>query len=180
MCPARGAAPEGSEDFGGGPAGEDRFLSDSSGGQDLLHSLVRDADKLRDVPHAVPGGDLLAGAARRYVRVELAGLPQDDVDAVELMISELASNCVSHARSPFEVAIERTPAAVSVEVTNYGHGTPVLQPADPLATSGRGLQPLKRLERDLPRRRWQDAVAAAPPVADLAVATPHFLAGSGV
>ena len=55
------------------------------------------------------------------------------------MVSELATNSVVHARSDFEVAIERTDTAVRVEVTDHGDGEPAPKPAHPTDIHGRGL-----------------------------------------
>ena len=40
-------------------------------------------------------------AARRFATSALAELPKETLQAVELMVSELATNCVLHARTDF-------------------------------------------------------------------------------
>jgi anti-sigma regulatory factor (Ser/Thr protein kinase) len=78
-------------------------------------------------------------AARLWVRERLSDKPREVVEAAELLTSELAANCVRHARSEFEVTIDSR-GPIRVEVTDSGEGEPrVLSPA--LRTpSGRGLR----------------------------------------
>jgi anti-sigma regulatory factor (Ser/Thr protein kinase) len=78
--------------------------------------------------------------ARRFA---LNGLPRDQEDVrerVELMVSELAANCVVHAATEFEVVITRTAECVRVEVTDTGDGQPSVRWPGPLQPKGRGLQ----------------------------------------
>lgn len=80
-----------------------------------------------------------ASAARRFVRNTLAGLPKDLVADVELMVSELASNCVVHARTGFEVCLLRAPGTLRVEVTDEGLGDPRIHSPAHDGRKGRGL-----------------------------------------
>jgi anti-sigma regulatory factor (Ser/Thr protein kinase) len=80
-------------------------------------------------------------AARRFVREQLG----DDAaaparDAVELMVSELATNSVKHARAAFTVTIERDGEEIRVQVHDAGIGRPVAASPGLLYTTGRGLQ----------------------------------------
>ena len=84
------------------------------------------------LPESVP-------AARRFARDVLRDQSSDLVDAAELMVSELATNCVQHAHTDFEITI-RTRDEVRVEVRDAGHGRPEVQSPPPLAPSGRGLR----------------------------------------
>ena len=84
------------------------------------------------LPESVP-------AARRFARGVLRGQPSELVDAAELMVSELATNCVQHARTDFEITI-RTGDQVRVEVRDTNHGRPEVQSLPPEASSGRGLR----------------------------------------
>ena len=77
-------------------------------------------------------------AARHYVREQLSAQDADIVDAAELMISELASNCVRHARTDFEVAI-RSLEPIRIEVRDHGGGEPQVLSPGPEQPSGRGL-----------------------------------------
>lgn len=77
-------------------------------------------------------------AARRFIREQLADEDAVTVETAELMTSELASNCVRHAASDFEVAISsRSP--VRIEVRDHGSGRPRVLSPGPDEPSGRGL-----------------------------------------
>jgi anti-sigma regulatory factor (Ser/Thr protein kinase) len=78
-------------------------------------------------------------AARRYAREALSAVAPEPRDAAELMVSELATNSIKHARSPFTVVIEQSPATVSVEVHDTGGGHPTLGSPQPWEPIGRGL-----------------------------------------
>jgi len=87
--------------------------------------------RFRCRPEAVP-------AARRFLRDALGDQSPETVDAAELMVSELATNCVRHAQTDFELAV-RSGEHVRVEVRDAGEGRPrVLSPASREPT-GRGL-----------------------------------------
>lgn len=61
------------------------------------------------------------------------------VDDVRLVVSELATNAVRHAHTPFTVTLERVDQSVLLTVTD-GSPVPPVQPAtDLLHTGGRGL-----------------------------------------
>jgi anti-sigma regulatory factor (Ser/Thr protein kinase) len=78
-------------------------------------------------------------AARRFVRDALREQPPAIVDAAELMASELATNCVRHARTDFEIAIHLR-GQIRVEVRDTGPGQPVVRSPTPREPSGRGLR----------------------------------------
>jgi anti-sigma regulatory factor (Ser/Thr protein kinase) len=84
------------------------------------------------------------GAARVFVDSELAtwGIAAEDV---LLLVSELATNAVLHARSDFLVRVRAWPDRVRVEVSDGNSRLPtvVSVPAD--AYSGRGLLLLQAL-----------------------------------
>ncbi|HZE05581.1 MAG TPA: ATP-binding protein [Solirubrobacteraceae bacterium] len=79
-------------------------------------------------------------AARRFAADVLAGMPTEFLEAVELMLSELATNCIRHERMSFYVAVTRSEAEVRVEVTDSGSGMPTMRRPGPNDPSGRGLQ----------------------------------------
>ena len=66
-------------------------------------------------------------AARHYVGQALAGCPGQLVDAAQLMVSELATNAIRHARTGFTLTIEQTPHRVHVEVSDTGRGQPAVR-----------------------------------------------------
>jgi anti-sigma regulatory factor (Ser/Thr protein kinase) len=62
-----------------------------------------------------------------------------NVDAVQLVVSELVTNALHHGTPPIGLRIERTAAALRVEVRDASLRPPRLETADPLSVSGRGL-----------------------------------------
>jgi len=84
-------------------------------------------------------------SARRFVADALGQLPKPVLESVELMVTELASNCVMHASADFEVCIVRAAGVLRVEVTDSGSGLPVLKHPDINDLRGRGLLIVKEL-----------------------------------
>jgi anti-sigma regulatory factor (Ser/Thr protein kinase) len=78
-------------------------------------------------------------AARRFVRDVLRDQARDVLDAAELMTSELATNCVQHAQTCFELAIHDGQPQIRVEVRDVGEGRPKRQSPLPTDRTGRGL-----------------------------------------
>jgi len=78
-------------------------------------------------------------AARLFVREHLSDEPPETVQAAELMTSELATNCVMHAHSDFELAINAHDQ-IRIEVSDAGRGRPTLLQPDVRALTGRGLR----------------------------------------
>jgi anti-sigma regulatory factor (Ser/Thr protein kinase) len=101
------------------------------------------------IPQSVP-------AARRFAVSALSDSPAPTLEAVELMVSELATNCIRHEHSSFQIVILRTPREIRIEVTDSGAGTPTMRSPGPHEPSGRGLQIVDMLserwgvERELP------------------------------
>jgi anti-sigma regulatory factor (Ser/Thr protein kinase) len=79
-------------------------------------------------------------AARRFATDTLTGSPTSTVEAVELMVSELATNCIRHERTSFHITILGSTQEIRVEVTDSGSGTPTMRSPGPDEPSGRGLQ----------------------------------------
>jgi anti-sigma regulatory factor (Ser/Thr protein kinase) len=63
----------------------------------------------------------------------------DASDTVVLIVSELATNAVRHARTRFRVAVHRRSDVLRVEVADSGSGVPLLRRPEPMDTGGRGL-----------------------------------------
>jgi anti-sigma regulatory factor (Ser/Thr protein kinase) len=78
-------------------------------------------------------------AARRFATQVLADAPAETLDAIELMVSELATNCIRHAGAPFKVTISRAADQVRVAVTDRAGGTPTIRSPGPEEPTGRGL-----------------------------------------
>ncbi|UNZ20854.1 SpoIIE family protein phosphatase [Streptomyces sp. 891-h] len=73
-------------------------------------------------PHApvrrFPAQPESVAEARRNARAELAGAPQELAETAELLLSELATNAVLHARTEFEVSVSRSGDTVRVQVSD--------------------------------------------------------------
>jgi serine/threonine-protein kinase RsbW len=78
-------------------------------------------------------------AARRFVRDVLSEQPVEITEAAELMTSELATNCVRHARTDFELTIQAH-GDIRIEVRDTGAGQPTLLSPTPQDPTGRGLR----------------------------------------
>lgn len=101
--------------------------------------------------------------ARRFTHEVLDAMPAEFVDSVVLMVSELATNAVQHARSRFQVLIDcDDDGVVVVRVSDEGEGE--AEPRNPRVTdvSGRGLQIVRALADDWgvrdPSEDWRKAV----------------------
>jgi anti-sigma regulatory factor (Ser/Thr protein kinase) len=89
-------------------------------------------------PSAVP-------QARRFALDVLAELLPDRAALLELMVSELVTNCVVHARSPFTLRLEASPHEVRVEVSDRAAGSVRPKRPTPHDLHGRGLQIVQKL-----------------------------------
>jgi anti-sigma regulatory factor (Ser/Thr protein kinase) len=70
----------------------------------------------------------------------LWALTDGDTERVVMVVNELASNAIEHARTPYRVTVRCSGLIVRVLVTDLAPTPPVIQPFNPLATRGRGLQ----------------------------------------
>jgi anti-sigma regulatory factor (Ser/Thr protein kinase) len=87
-----------------------------------------------------PAAPVSVTNARRFALSRLPDADDGVRERVELMVSELAANCVVHAASDFEVAITQTEDVLRVEVTDIAEGQPTVRWPDPMEPKGRGLQ----------------------------------------
>jgi hypothetical protein len=86
-------------------------------------------------------------AARLLVLASLG--PMDDADVAQLLTTELSTNAIHHAKTPFSVGITHDDEGVlTVEVHDQDPTLPVLAPYDPAAPRGRGLLLVDALSRD--------------------------------
>ena len=83
------------------------------------------------------------GIARATARAALAGRPDELIEAVTLLVSELVTNAVCHARSAAWLSIDVGEALVRVDVADHGPGLPTLRPQASSVRDGRGLQILR-------------------------------------
>ena len=94
---------------------------------------MRDTRTFPHEPHSVP-------AARRFATGVLRGASTETLEAVELMVSELATNCIRHTDSGFDLTIIRSGSEIRVEATDQAGGTPTMRSPKPTEPSGRGLK----------------------------------------
>ena len=80
-------------------------------------------------------------AARRFVIEALVstGTPAEAVGRAELVVSELATNALTHAEGAFTVSVDQSGRKVRVEVADAGQGLPRVRRATPDSIDGRGL-----------------------------------------
>lgn len=95
-----------------------------------------------------PGSPASVTEARRYVAEVIGRVPPDVEDAVSIVVSELATNCVRHAGTDFTVDVVRTPTHVRVEVADSGDGAPIVRSPEATESSGRGLLLVRELADD--------------------------------
>ena len=94
---------------------------------------MRDSRTFPHEPRSVP-------AARRFATSVLRDASVGTLEAVELMVSELATNCIRHTDSAFDLTIIRHGANIRVEATDHAGGTPRMRSPKPTDPSGRGLK----------------------------------------
>jgi anti-sigma regulatory factor (Ser/Thr protein kinase) len=79
-------------------------------------------------------------AARRFVMGLIGAVPADVADSIGVMVSELATNAVSHAASGFTVVVDVEPDGISIAVSDRGPGHPAVRSPRPTERTGRGLR----------------------------------------
>lgn len=87
-------------------------------------------------------------AARRFVADLLSDQEPSVSESVQIMVSELATNCIRHTPNGFELGVELTEDAIRVEVSDRGDGVPSPQDPPPTQPSGRGLRIVAALADD--------------------------------
>ncbi|RZS79466.1 PAS domain S-box-containing protein [Motilibacter rhizosphaerae] len=111
---------------------------------DLVHrevELSAEPASVRRARHAV------ADALRT------AGSPEDDVDTASLLVTELVTNAVVHARSSVGVTVTVDSRGVLVEVSDHSPHLPVQRSFASEGTTGRGLELVEALATDSGARR---------------------------
>ncbi len=83
--------------------------------------------------------------ARRFVAEQLDDLPADTVDVARLLVSELVTNAVLHARTELALTVDRSATTVSVQVADANPLLPVVRTHGTDAGTGRGLRVLERM-----------------------------------
>lgn len=83
--------------------------------------------------------------ARSWLRGHLGGWPDAVLDDAQLLVSELVTNAVLHARTPLVVRVRRGGGRLRVEVADGDPAVPVAKHFSTDATTGRGMQLLSTL-----------------------------------
>jgi phosphoserine phosphatase RsbU/P len=93
----------------------------------------------------------VAAPIRRGVRALLAGwdVRAETVDDALLVVEELVANVLDHARTRFELLVRMTGDVLHIAVRDRSARSPHIQPFDPHAARGRGLQLVATLSQ-----RW--------------------------
>src|SRR3954454_7598552 len=79
-------------------------------------------------------------AARRFVAGIVDPIAPELTEAVVLMLSELATDCVRYKLSYFAVRVDATKDRIRVGVHDAGEAQPIMRAPEPYEASGRGLQ----------------------------------------
>jgi anti-sigma regulatory factor (Ser/Thr protein kinase) len=105
-----------------------------------------------DIRAVFPCDAASVGAARRLVRAQLAQanrprstLQPEVADAAGLLVSELVTNAIMHARTPVEVRVSVTDTVLRAEVSDGSQTLPAPRRPIGLAGTGRGLQLLEQV-----------------------------------
>jgi len=86
--------------------------------------------------------------ARRFVRARLVD-GAADVDTATLLVSEVVTNAILHARTPVTLTVDMADEVVRITVRDGSPARPRLHSFAPTSATGRGLQLLDRLAK-----RW--------------------------
>lgn len=100
---------------------------------DLIEPVAERSEVFVPVPEAVP-------AVRRFITQVLESWGEPAlVPAATLVASELATNAIRHASSPFRASASWLDAVVRIAIEDVDPGNPELVHADPSEFSGRGV-----------------------------------------
>ena len=94
--------------------------------------------------HATSASRARSFVGQRLVEHELGYL----VDDVQLVVSELATNALTHALTPFTVTLAAVAESLLVKVRDGSPCHPVIVDATPLDSAGRGVTLVALLSRD--------------------------------
>lgn len=79
------------------------------------------------------------GRARDHLAQVCAGWGRDELEAAQLLVTELVTNAVRHGAGPVRLHTRLQEDGLHVGVADDGAGQPTLQEVPPRATGGRGL-----------------------------------------
>ena len=89
--------------------------------------------RFEPVPASIP-------AARHFATEALGGASDEVLEVIPLLVSELATNCIRHTESGFELTVSINAREIRVEATDHGSGEPRMRTPEPTDPTGRGLQ----------------------------------------
>jgi anti-sigma regulatory factor (Ser/Thr protein kinase) len=105
----------------------------------------RDSGELREV-HPLPPRAQAVAEARELTRTALLSWRLEHlVDLATLVVSELVTNALTHARSEMTLELTRRPDLLRVSVTDASPDSPRRRRADPAAEGGRGMHMVAEL-----------------------------------
>lgn len=105
-------------------------------------------DQPDDVARVFAAASSSPHVVRAFVRSVLDAWGESDVDGeAEIVASELASNAVRHARTPFRVSVARGSGAIRIAVRDLSFDPPEQQTWDHLSPGGRGVRLVAALSR---------------------------------
>ena len=112
-------------------------------------ALVGMVQEVLDQAATTFDGDLRsARAARQFVTDALAAWGLAELaDTVTLLVSEVVTNAVVHARSVVDVVVRLTPDAARIEISDRAPGAPVVRKAERYDEHGRGMAIVANLAR---------------------------------
>lgn len=115
-----------------------------------LHWSAPESSPTGEVSAEFPAEPDAPGAARHFVADALFtwGLAGDLLEDAKLLVTELATNAVVHARSPFSVVARTEDSRVRVSVRDASTVAPKLCDDGPSAPSGRGILLVSALSAD--------------------------------
>jgi anti-sigma regulatory factor (Ser/Thr protein kinase) len=92
-----------------------------------------------------PNSPSSIGHARRFAAAALEGVDDEVVETVTLLVSEISTNSIMHARTGFTVEFELGFDVVRVAIADLGSGDPTVRSPAVTDTSGRGLRIVETL-----------------------------------
>lgn len=115
-----------------------------------LHTSVLHAASRSEFSSQFPAERDAPSAARHFAADALRswGLAGDALDDAQLVLSELSTNAVIHACSPFSVTVRAENSLVRISVSDQSRVRPKLRDTDPAALTGRGLHLVAALAID--------------------------------
>jgi anti-sigma regulatory factor (Ser/Thr protein kinase) len=105
------------------------------------NGLFMAADRpVRSLPLAVFGPEMASVTQSRHRLIDfLYDVPDEVRYVAALLVSELTTNVIRHAHTPFSLSADRTPSGVRVEVADGTSEHAVARRPPPTSLDGRGL-----------------------------------------